>query len=453
MKCRLWRPGVRCAVVLLALAGCTGQPTGPGITHPAAAAPIAETVSPFAGTASCSAAGCHGRLAPASDPKEGNLVLQDEFHRWIGRDPHSRAYAVLFEERSKRMAQVFGDRPAWEQNRCLVCHTTPWTVAAPAGPAARERAFGVGCESCHGDAGRWLVPHTVPGWAKTPEGKKAAGMVAVEDPWQRFQACATCHVGAPPTGEGIPREVTHDLIAAGHPRLQFEASAFLANLPIHWNPQAKRDTSPTQAWALGQLASATASVDLLTAHPSELAHFDCYACHHDLGEGIDKKWRQRHGHLGKRRPGTLPWNTWYVCIPREVLASKEQVGSFDDLEQAMTGSFPPPAELVAARARKLAGTLADLHSQFTKQPLTAGRLRERIQGSLSGDASLPVRLGWDGAEQLFLAAPLVLPDGARPVAERRALLESRRFPQGFDSPRNFDPDRFLRELRSALDSQ
>ena len=50
----------------------------------------------------------------------------------------------------------------------------------------------------------------------------------------RVMICAGCRVGSPEE-RGIPiRDVTHDLIAAGHPRLNFDYATYVRSLPPHW---------------------------------------------------------------------------------------------------------------------------------------------------------------------------------------------------------------------------
>jgi hypothetical protein len=88
-------------------------------------------------------------------------------------------------------------------------------------------ADGVGCESCHGASGRWLGPHTTLGWRDRPWPEKAAlGMRNTKDLASRARLCAGCHVGDGGSDDLPARDVNHDLIAAGHPRLNFELSAY-----------------------------------------------------------------------------------------------------------------------------------------------------------------------------------------------------------------------------------
>ena len=79
-------------------------------------------------------------------------------------------------------------------------------------------------------AGKWLDAHRqIP---PLPKAKlESSAMTDTSDPRKLVRVCVGCHVGAPEQ-DGLPaREVTHDLLAAGHPRLNFEFTVFLANLP------------------------------------------------------------------------------------------------------------------------------------------------------------------------------------------------------------------------------
>jgi hypothetical protein len=166
--------------------------------------------------------------------------------------------------------------------------------------SAEEIRAGVGCESCHGEAKDWLEAHTSPKWKLlTAAAKRARGMTPTWDILGYATRCAGCHVDGA-AAEGLPlRDVNHDLIAAGHPRLQFELTAYLANLPQHWSvatEKKKLASFEAEAWVLGQLASARAALELLdyrartTAPWPEFAEYDCSACHHNLHQ---PSWRQQ----------------------------------------------------------------------------------------------------------------------------------------------------------------
>src|SRR5207302_8379860 len=128
------------------------------------------------------------------------------------------------------------------------------------------RQDGVGCESCHGPAERWLGAHTRYGWDRLSPSEKETrfGMRPTKALDKRVGICVDCHVGSP------GRDVNHDLIAAGHPRLSFEFGAYLANMPHHWkgSKQTQGPDYDATAWAIGQVASGQAALALLSDRAS-----------------------------------------------------------------------------------------------------------------------------------------------------------------------------------------
>src|SRR5262245_12790788 len=125
----------------------------------------AEVPLPYAapgrhlGVVNCASSLCHGSITPW----KGSNVLQTEYVTWSRVDKHaSRAYSVLLEERSQRIARNLGLRePAQSAKLCLDCH------ADNAPPERRGERFkladGVGCEACHGPSESWIRSHTAPG--------------------------------------------------------------------------------------------------------------------------------------------------------------------------------------------------------------------------------------------------------------------------------------------------
>jgi len=254
------------------------------------------------GAGSCSSSGCH-----AGDPAETQHPGRSAYSVWATRDRHARAERVLHEPLAAKIVAVlagqdraFADAPAYAQRACIGCHATARDALA---------SDGVSCESCHGGAGDWLVAHTLPGWRTAGN---TLGMVDLTDPFTCAQACAECHVGGLLTTDGFPREVTHDFLAAGHPRLAFELRSFKAAEPPHWRDRFAIASSgaaadevngvpdPFVEWALGRQGTLHAYLKLLSAQaersagtdrPAELpagrqppgwpefAAFDCYGCH------------------------------------------------------------------------------------------------------------------------------------------------------------------------------
>jgi hypothetical protein len=429
--------------------GPAGSPEGEKAVGAAAPASLAMT-----GTASCSGRSCHGGIEPAKD----HPVLRDEYTRWLAADRHANAYAVLFEKRAVDMAKHLGIAKAHEEPRCLACHTNPLAAGqalarlpkeippSQVSPLMREeRLFGVGCESCHGSAEKWLGPHTEAAWQKMSAEKKWTdyGMVPVHDPLVLAKQCAGCHVGAAAAGTGVLRDVNHDLIGAGHPRLHFEFSTFLANLPPHWNTAAKRERrSEAEKWAAGQAACAEAALALLedratdrTAPWPEFAEYDCFACHHDLK---GKSWRQSKANYGKRMPGALPWGTWYFSMPLD-LAGPKGAPELEKLVQLM--QVPYPEKEKVRHEAKAALTWAE---GWAKAPGLEKRLPKMLADFTAGKEAR-AGLSWDAAEQLYLASFAL-----NPAFADDALSNARAFPPGFDSPKGFTPETFLKELRARL---
>src|SRR5206468_3122782 len=148
MNAPKWRWSVAVAGLLAALALWLGRPAVPAGREAAApATPRGVAGADLVGTGRCSARACHGSLSPAPqpDPKlTARLPLQrDEYTRWLAHDKHASAYAVLFEERSKRIARNLNIGPAHEAERCLACHTNPLVARKEAaGQWREERSFG-----------------------------------------------------------------------------------------------------------------------------------------------------------------------------------------------------------------------------------------------------------------------------------------------------------------------
>ncbi len=293
------------------------------------------------GLAACSGRACHGGLGPRD-------VRGNEYTIWVTQDPHVKAYPALFSEASRRMLVHLGRARSAAEARpqsevlCLNCHGQP---------AAPDRSFG--CENCHGPAKVWLRPHADrERWDRlSVEEKKRFGMWPLAGLAERARVCAGCHVGAP------GREVNHDLIAAGHPRLNFEFETYLANLPRHWHTN--RAEIPAARWTVGQAVSAEAALALLAhrADPRnrlpwpEFAEYDCSACHHALRPDSP---RQRSGGAG-RVPGLLPWADWYYVMPRR-LGVDGLDRDLNVLAGEMAKPLPPRMEIMG-QADKAAGRL------------------------------------------------------------------------------------------------
>ncbi len=231
------------------------------------------------GVASCAGTTCHGRSQP-----DGKIVRQDEIMRWqeasSATGAHSRAFAILFQPRSKQIAERLGIGEPSKAAQCLGCHSEN---ASSRGPRYQQ-SDGIGCETCHGGAASWIATHD--------NGNHAAnvsnGMRALDRPQVRAGVCLDCHLGS---GDGN-QFADHRLMVAGHPRISFELDLF-STLQQHHNEDAdyfgerrKLRTNGVRNWAVGQAMAVGRSLSLYSnpgigtegAFP-EFAFFDCHSCH------------------------------------------------------------------------------------------------------------------------------------------------------------------------------
>jgi hypothetical protein len=376
---------------------------------------------------------------------------QSSYTVWATKDRHARAHSVLWDRRSLQIVQALDGqdhkRPAqpWNDNRCLACHSLPIDVAAANEASRAVLADGVSCEACHGAAERWLVAHTTVDWGSLKQTGEARrlGMRDVEHLAGRAEACVRCHVGDANEASGGTRQVTHDLIAAGHPRLAFEFATYTANMPAHWDVATEGQANEgVRAWAIGQVISAQAALELQASHAaagSDLVDYDCYACHHDLAR---ESWRTRQPTRG--RQGELRPNTWYTSMlePLSKLAGVE-------------------IQLPDSRT-ELNKHLQAVDGWARKQD-SAGLRRAMVE--IAQRATHAEQ--WDDATQCYLAL-VALDDahrdlGKSPSRSDQAIRQSLKSlyvelkfqntpdtaasPPELDSPRNYDPERFLAELQ------
>ncbi len=368
----------------------------------------------------------------------------------MAHDKHVRAYDVLLTERSRIIEKNFRGKDAKPELDavCLYCHSLDAQEAQRGLTVAT--ADGIGCERCHGPAALWLGEHYTNAWqVLTPAEKESRGFHDLKDLVKRGRVCADCHIGR---GDN---DVNHDLIAAGHPRMNFELGSFIATMPPHWDvAKEKRERPDLEArlWAVGQLVSAEQALQLL-AHRAEardkpwpeFAEYDCFACHHDLQADSP---RQRRGFVGV--PGALPWNIWYTAmLPRaEIFVGSEPV-SLEALRREMQKPLPDRAKVTAA-ARNLALQLgAEAGKAARGKTFDIALLRTTFSNVARDERELHGAT-WDGAAQSYLALAALhhamtdLDPAWREPAVRSAIVEMRedlRFPRGFDSPRRPAPAR------------
>lgn len=295
--------------------------------------PPRSPAAALVGAGSCTSSGCHA--APIAD----HAPWQSAYTVWATRDPHAGAHEILGGALAARIVAALERRdpsrpqpPARENMACVGCHATG------RGPTAGE---GVSCESCHGPAGGWLVAHTARGWRTAGND---LGMVDLADPATCAVTCAGCHVGGEATGDGAIREVTHDLVAAGHPRLAFELRGFKRGEPPHWRDRAaasaEHAAGPVEEWAGGRLGALERYLRQVDAQAEtaaggergltagvwpELTAFDCHGCHRPalLGAPAAPAVARRDGTPGSPRLEPMLWSHLDLILPPASAAALE----------------------------------------------------------------------------------------------------------------------------------
>ncbi len=425
----------------------------------------------YVGTASCSAANCHGGDGSRPVRMGGDPFSPQAYSVWVASDPHARAYEALYLPVSQQMAKQLGLENAHTAPVCLSCHAIH---AAPHELTAASRHTlhdGVGCEACHGAAEAWLDAHKWDAWsALSAQQKRALGYRDVTGVVERARLCAECHVGS----DG--RDVNHDLIAAGHPRMTFEMSAYHANLPKHWkNESAPAEEFDARLWLAGQAASAEASAAQLARRAGdesapwpELSEYDCFACHHDLA---DPSWRQVEFNAASGLPpGEARWGSWQYSLV-DLLRGEPAVNrgfALDELRTAMQRVLPD-----RAAAGELAAASQNEFRTWTRAATAAplGRSDQlALIAQVADMGTAPALANWDDAAQRFLASAAMayslqaggagdrradregLAQIEEALAQIRALLQFSDDDQAatFNSPQNQSLDR-RRAIREAFE--
>ena len=186
-----------------------------------------EEGAQFVGAIGCRSSSCHG----------GAGEKRSQYITWSQKDFHTKAFAILANARSARIAETVGGGEATANTRCTVCHSPFQSVSQSRLAPTAHPDEGVSCETCHGAASPWLRGHTRTDW--TYATRLSAGMHDLKSLYVRANTCVACH-----------QNIDHDLLKAGHPPLVFELDSQSLNEPKHW-----RDDDPwsgARSWLVGQ---------------------------------------------------------------------------------------------------------------------------------------------------------------------------------------------------------
>ena len=338
----------------------------------------------YLGVVTCAGSTCHGAPRSSADAR----VLQNEFITWHRDDAHAKAYRVLLEDKAKRIAANLGLESAANAPECLNCHANNAPVALRG--KRFQIADGVGCETCHGPASKWLGLH-VTGEASREQNLQA-GMYPTEEPGARATLCLSCHLGT------NNKFATHRILGAGHPRLSFELDTFTMLQPAHYRIDAdyrsrKRVPAHVQVWAIGQAAAAKRTLDLFLSDEwqskgvmPEFAFFDCHACHHPMDT---PRWTPRA--TAGLPPGVVRLNDANVLMLLYLTKAIEPAAA-DDLHHGLLALHKASTESLAAtqtaaRALQLSVTKAEgqIRSHGFNPQETRAILMSIVNGGIAGD--------------------------------------------------------------------
>jgi len=366
-----------------------------------------EGAGKYTGPGSCASTSCHGSVLQRNE----NNVLQNEYSTWIIKDKHSKAYNALTGQVGERVAAILNLGKAENAPRCLACHS----LDPP--PADRARTFdlseGVSCETCHGPASGWLGPHTERDW--THAQSVAAGMYDTRDLVKRTEKCLGCHLG------NEDKYVDHEMIAAGHPMLQFELDSFSAVMPRHWKDGGRTNETNKSADAtdplydvreltVGEAVHLRESLLHLAARTRgkvwpEYSELQCEACHHSLTPP-EQSWRQARGYPG-RRPGDPPWNAARYTVLRDVAhqldsADAEQLDAGLTQVAQLMGQLNPDREAVSSAATNSARAADAIVGRMRAASYDAAQSLRLLQ-AISADAEAISTQGEQSAAQAAMA--------------------------------------------------
>ncbi|MEK7748133.1 MAG: multiheme c-type cytochrome [Nitrospirota bacterium] len=414
-----------------------------GFVPPSTIHPESLKIGQYLGAISCASSNCHGSVKP----RDVYDINQNEYFTWLQKDQHTKAYNVLFNERSARIGRNINLKTKPNESPiCLACHTSNGpTQQAVESDLRRE---GISCEGCHGPAGGWIVNHIEKEW--THDQSVRAGMTDLRNLKKRAETCLACHLG------NAEKTVDHELIAAGHPRLIFELDNYSEAVPPHWKPliykREKRDMQKTDAihaWAVGQAVAFRQEMLQLarqaqSANWPEFSQMDCATCHHSLD---NSGWRQEQPHPVKA--GFPKWSPARFIMLRHivsVVAPEKQ----DPLNSAVMrlssyiSKINTPTKTVAAEATNIAEIMASIIPKIVVAPMD-NAVNKKLLDQIMND--IPYLNGGDihSVKQAVMGINtlVVFMKGANPaLADRRVSETISALYDNIQQPENYDREKF-----------
>jgi hypothetical protein len=296
-----------------------------------------------------------------------------------------------------------GIGPATSAAQCLGCHSDP---AASRGPKFLL-SDGVGCEACHGGSSTWIDVHK----AGNHTANLRAGLKATERPAVKAEICLDCHFGSADGNQFV----THQMMAAGHPRISYELDLFTA-LQSHHNEDAdyvsrKGRVNNVRAWAIGQAMAVQRQLSLFSnakyamngAFP-EFYFFDCHSCHRQINDGQNFNPTALPNPGRPIAAGDTPFNdeNFIMLAAAAKIAAPSLATRFEADSRAFHSALTKDRVSAVAAADKLAASASALASAFENADLDRAKTFAIID-MISGDAIASRFTGYAGSTQAVMA--------------------------------------------------
>ncbi|MFK8115505.1 MAG: multiheme c-type cytochrome [Rubripirellula sp.] len=427
------------------------------------------------GSGSCATSTCHGGVIDQGPAWNHSLST------WTAKDPHAGAGMLLRDEDSRRIVIALNSKAAKSpevfdtvlRSRCISCHATSTPELCNETGLLDDSVLvsGVSCESCHGAASEWLDPHLQASWAGPQRFEPATGMIDTESIVGRSETCVRCHIGSR-TANGMVRDMNHDIIAAGHPALRFDALLYNENLPKHWNVSGAVENefsaSPVRTRAVGRAinlaAAASLSAERAAGHLKdrkvpwpELSDYDCFACHQSLSmQEYNLPSTDTNKSPLQVSDGLPVWNSWHTNNQAQFRGNRP-------LLERLSPHLSKPEDVIAVATR-----IAELQrvkaADYSKQTYDA---KVRMTEALRALAASPPH-DWHQAAVTYLELDAAtrqlemdaeMADKAAKIRQVLSEVEQLlRFDQQaaegtasvFDSPVRFDPQQFQKFVLNRL---
>ena len=134
---------------------------------------------------------------------------EEIYNSWKG-SIHAKVYDILIpgvRPEEKKEAGFDPETDYRQDKSCMRCHVTGWDQGGFTFENPADEWKGVGCESCHGGAEKWMAPHAKKKLKNKKRKLKQAGLVK---PFKGRTVCGKCHANVNSPFKDRPRNQERD---------------------------------------------------------------------------------------------------------------------------------------------------------------------------------------------------------------------------------------------------